>query len=144
MKQKKFYTVKQWQRFKSNDYFDMQEMLCQRYDVILTDYKTRKEKIISVLKKFNQTNFDKSMTQFNNFMKDFGNSMDQLTREIDSPQYKESSNRKVSSRRKNRDNLDLVWGKSNNSVPIWGTSEDNCDSQSQHKANLEKIWGKRN
>jgi hypothetical protein len=29
-------------------------------------------------------------------------------------------------------------------VPIWGASEDNCDSQSQHKANLEKIWGKKN
>jgi len=143
MKQKKFYTVKQWQRFKSNDYFDMQEMLCQRYDVILTDYKTRKEKIISVLKKFNQTNFDKSMTQFNNFMKDFRNSMDQLTREIDSPKRRGLPNRKISSRRKNRDNLDLVWGKSNNSVPIWSTSKDNCDSQSQHKANLEKIWGKK-
>ena len=144
MKQKKFYTVKQWQRFKSNDYFDMQEMLCQRYDVILTDYKTRKEKIISVLKKFNQKNFNKSMTQFGDFMKDFGNSMDQLTREIDSPKRRGSINRKITSRRKNRANLDLVWGKSNNSVPIWGTSEDNCDSQSQHKANLEKIWGKKN
>ena len=143
MKQKKFYTVKQWQRFKCNDYFDMQEMLCQRYDVILTDYKTRKEKIISVLKKFNQKNFDKSMTQFNNFMKDFGNSMDQLTREIDSPKRRGLPNRKISSRRKNRDNLDVVWGKSNNSVPIWSTSKDNCDSQSQHKANLEKIWGKK-
>jgi len=54
MRQRKFYTVKQWKRFKRNDYFDMQDMLCQRYDVILTDYKTRKEKITSVLKKFNQ------------------------------------------------------------------------------------------
>ena len=51
MRQRKFYTVKQWKRFKRNDYFDMQDMLCQRYDVILTDYKTRKEKITSVLKK---------------------------------------------------------------------------------------------
>ena len=144
MRTKKFYTVKQWSKFKSNDYFDMQEMLCQRYDVILTDYKTRKEKIISVLKKFNQKNFDKSMTQFGDFMKDFGNSMDQLTREIDSPKRRGLPNRKISYRRKNRDNLDLVWGKSNNSVPIWGTFEDNCDSQSQHKANLEKIWGKKN
>ena len=144
MRQKKFYTVKQWQRFKSNDYFDMQDMLCQRYDVILTDYKTRKEKIISVLKKFNQKNFDKSMTQFGDFMKDFGNSMDQLTREIDSPKRRGSFNRKISSRRKNRDNLDLVWGKSNNSVPIWSASEDNYDSQKRHEVNLEKIWGKRN
>ena len=143
MKQKKFYTVKQWQRFKRNDYFDMQEMLCQRYDVILTDYKTRKEKIISVLKKFNQKNFDKSMTQFNNFMKDFGNSMDQLTREIDSPKRRGLPNRKISSRRKNRDNLNLVWEKSDSSVPIWSNSKNYDDSQSKHEANLEKIWGRK-
>jgi len=143
MKQKKFYTVKQWQRFKSNDYFDMQEMLCQRYDVILTDYKTRKEKIISVLKKFNQKNFDKSMTQFNNFMKDFRNSMDQLTREIDSPKRRGLPNRKISSRRKNRDNLNLVWEKSDSSVPIWSNSKNYDDSQSKHEANLEKIWGRK-
>jgi hypothetical protein len=144
MKTNKFYTVKQWSKFKSNDYFDMQEMLCQRYDIILTDYKTRKEKIISVLKKFNQKNFDKSMTQFGDFMKDFGNSMDQLTREIDALKQKGSRYKKAQSKRKNRDSPDLVWRKSNNSVPIWGTSEDNYDSQSQHKANLEKIWGKKN
>ena len=137
MKQKKFYTVKQWQRFKSNDYFDMQEMLCQRYDVILTDYKTRKEKIISVLKKFNQKNFDKSMTQFNNFMKDFGNSVDPLTREINTLE-------RDTSRQKNRDNIDLIWGKTHNSVPIWSNSEEIFDSQARHEANLEKIWGKKN
>jgi hypothetical protein len=144
MKTNKFYTVKQWSKFKSNDYFDMQEMLCQRYDIILTDYKTRKEKIISVLKKFNQKNFDKSMTQFGDFMKDFGNSMDQLTLEIDASKQKGSRYKKAQSKRKNRDSPDLVWRKSDNSVPIWGTSEDNYDSQSQHKANLEKIWGTKN
>ena len=45
MRIKKFYTVKQWNCFKDNDYFDMQDMLCQRYDVILTDHKTKKESI---------------------------------------------------------------------------------------------------
>ena len=37
-------------RFKNNDYFDMQDMLCQKYDVILTDYKTKREKVFSLLK----------------------------------------------------------------------------------------------
>ena len=143
MKQKKFYTVKQWQRFKKNNYPDMQEILCQKYDVILTDYKTRKEKVIFMLKKFNQKNFDKSMLQFNNFVKDFGNSMDQLTQETDSPQRKRTHTKKATSGRKNSENLDTVWGKSDDSVPIWGTSEHNCDSQARHEANLEKIWGKR-
>jgi hypothetical protein len=131
MKVKKFYTVKEWNKFKSNDYFDMQDMLCQRYDVILTDYQTKREKIFSVLKKINLKNLDKGITGFSKLVQSFGGSMDQLTREIDSQKHKD------------KDNLDLVWGKSDNSVPIWSTTEKNNDSQAQHKANLEKIWGKR-
>ena len=131
MKVKKFYTVKEWNKFKSNDYFDMQDMLCQKYDVILTDYQTKREKIFSVLKKINLKNLDKGITEFSKLVQSFGGSMDQLTREIDSQKHKD------------KDNLDLVWGKSENSVPIWSTSEKNNDSQAQHKANLEKIWGKR-
>jgi len=131
MKVKKFYTVKEWNKFKSNDYFDMQDMLCQRYDVILTDYQTKREKIYSALKKINLKNLDKGITGFSKLVQSFGGSMDQLTREIDSQTHKD------------KDNLDLVWGKSDNSVPIWSTTENNHDSQAQHKANLEKIWGKR-
>ena len=54
--------------------------------------------------------------------------MDQLTREINSQKSKDA------------DNLDLVWGKSENNVTIWGDSENDFDSK--HKDNLEKIWGK--
>ena len=131
MRDRKYFTVREWNRFKNNDYFDMQDMLCQKYDVILTDYKTKREKIFSVLKKINLKNFDKGLTEFSKLVQSFGGSMDQLTREIDS------------SKSKGKDHLDSVWGKSNNSVPIWVSSEDNFDSQAQHKANLEKIWGKR-
>ena len=131
MRTRKYFTVKEWNRFKNNDYFDMQDMLCQRYDVILTDYKTKREKVFSILEKINLKNFDKGVTEFSKLVQSFGGSMDQLTREIDSQTSKD------------KDNLDSVWGKSENSVPIWSTSENNSDSQSQHKANLEKIWGKR-
>jgi uncharacterized protein YoxC len=131
MRDRKYFTVKEWNRFKNNDYFDMQEMLCQKYDVILTDYQTKREKVFSVLKKINLRNFDKGVAEFSKLVQSFGGSMDQLTREIDSQTSKD------------KDNLDSVWGKSENSVPIWSTSEDNSDSQSQHKANLEKIWGKK-
>ena len=131
MKVKKFYTVKEWNKFKGNDYFDMQDMLCQRYDVILTDYQTKREKIFSVLKKINLKNLDKGITEFSKLVQSFGGSMDQLTREIDSQTSKD------------KDNLDSVWGKSENSVPIWSTSENSSDSQLHHKANLEKIWGKK-
>ena len=76
-------------------------------------------------------NLDKGITEFSKLVQSFGGSMDQLTREIDSQTSKDN------------DNLDSVWGKSENSVPIWSTSENSFDSQSQHKANLEKIWGKK-
>ena len=136
MREKKYYTVKQWNCFKNNDYFDMQDMLCKKFDVILTDHKTKKEKVISILKKFNQRNFNKGMNQFNGFMKDFGNSVDQLTREFDTVE-------KDTPRQKSRDNQDLIWGKSHKSVPIWAATEDDSDSQSRHETNLEKIWGRR-
>jgi len=125
MKEKKFYTVKEWNKFKNND---MQEKLCQKYDVILTDYKTKREKVFSALKKINLKNLDKGVSEFSKLVQSFGGSMDQLTRELDSQKSKDS------------DNMDLVWGKSGNSVPIWGNSKD--DFGSQHKDNLEKIWGK--
>jgi len=131
MRIRKYFTVKEWQKFKTNDYFDMQEMLCQRYDVILSDYQTKKQKTFSLLQKINLKNLDKGVTEFSKLVQSFGGSMDQLTREIDSQTSKD------------KDNLDSVWGKSENSVPIWSTSENSSDSQSQHKANLEKIWGKK-
>ena len=135
MRTRKYFTVEEWQKFKQNDYFDMQEMLCQKYDVILTDYKTKREKIFSVLKKINLKNFDKGITEFSKLVQLFGGSMDQLTREIDSPKRKGSHYKKTTSRSKNDNNLNSIWGESYNSVPIW--SDNDAD-------NLEKIWGKRN
>jgi hypothetical protein len=131
MRDKKYFTVREWNQFKNNDYFDMQDMMCQKYDVVLTDYKTKKEKILSILKKINLKNFDKGVTEFSKLIHSFGGSMDQLTYEIDSQKSKDT------------DNFDLVWGKSNN-LHIWSTSEAKTNSYSQHKENLEKIWGKRN
>ena len=116
MRNRKYFTVKEWNRFKNNDYFDMQDMLCQKYDVILTDYKTKREKVFSALKKINLKNFDKGVTQFSKLVQSFGSSMDQLTREINSQKSKDS------------DNFDLVWGKPGNSVPIWGDSKNDFDS----------------
>ena len=130
MRTRKYFTVREWNRFKNNDYFDMQDMLCQKYDVILTDYKTKREKVFSALKKINLKNFDKGVTQFSKLVQSFGGSMDQLTQELNSGKSKDA------------DNLDLVWGKSENNVPIWNNSKNHFDLQ--HKDNLEKIWGKRN
>ena len=143
MRSRKYFTVKEWNCFKNNDYFDMQDMLCQKYDVILTDYKTKREKVFSALKKINLKNFDKGVTEFSKLVQLFGGSMEQLTRKIDAPKRKGSYYKKTTSKSKNVYNLNLIWGESNNSVPIWGKSE-YFDSDAKHKDNLEKIWGKGN
>ena len=121
MRTRKFYTVKQWQRFKTNDYFDMQELLCQKYDVILSDYQTKKQKTFSLFQKINLKNFDKGITEFAKLVQSFGNSMDQFTTEINDD--------KVSDKK----NLESIWGSSKKQTPIW--SDNDSD-------NLEKIWGK--
>ena len=123
MRTKKFYTVKQWQRFKTNDYFDMQELLCQKYDVVLIDYQTKKQKTFSLLQKINLKNFDKGITEFLKLLQSFGNSMDQFTAEINDDKVSEKKN------------LESIWGPSEKQTPIW--SDNDSD-------NLEKIWGKRN
>ena len=127
MRYKKYYTVKEWSNFRKNNYFDMQELLCEKYDVILTDYKTKRQKIISILSHINLKNLDKGITQFNKLFQSFGESSEQLSKELN------HSNQ-------DRQNLDSIWGKSTNSVPIWGKSK---GSQAQYEANMEKIWGRR-
>ena len=122
MRTRKYFTVEEWQKFKQNDYFDMQEMLCQRYDVILSDYQTKKQKTFSLLQKINLKNFDKGITEFLKLLQSFGNYMDQFTAEID--------NKKISDKK----NLESIWGPSKKQTPIW--SDNDSD-------NLEKIWGKR-
>jgi len=127
MRYKKYYTIKEWDNFRKNNYFDMQELLCEKYDVILTDYKTKREKILSILSHINLKNFDKGISQFNKLFESFGESTEQLTSELHSKQDKR--------------NLDSIWGKSTHSIPIWSDSK---NSQTDHEVNLEKIWGKRN
>ena len=122
MRIRKYFTVEEWQKFKTNDYFDMQELLCQKYDVILSDYQTKKQKTFSLLQKINLKNFDKGITGFSKLVQSFGNSMDQFTAEI--------NDKKISDKK----NLESIWGPSKKQTPIW--SDNDSD-------NLEKIWGKR-
>ena len=122
MRIRKYFTVEEWQKFKQNDYFDMQEMLCQRYDVILSDYQTKKQKTFSLFQKINLKNFEKGIIEFSKLVQSFGNSMDKFTAEID--------NKKISDKK----NLESIWGPSKKQTPIW--SDNDAD-------NLEKIWGKK-
>ena len=69
-----FFTVKEWNRFT----WSIQEVICKKYDVILTDYKTRKEKTLLLLK-INMKNFNKGMDTFNKSLNKFSKTVDSLT-----------------------------------------------------------------
>jgi len=70
-----------------------------------------KSKLVLFLRKFTLKNFDKSMSVFNKAVKDFGDSMDSMTKEMSSDV--EESNKKLKSEaKKNQRNIDKFWGKS--------------------------------
>ena len=118
---KLFFTAKEWNRFS----WSMQEILCKKYNVILTDYKTTKEKIMSVLDNINAKNFDNVMKKSNKVMSQFGKAVDSLTRPY--PELGQDKNTKRDYHSKEK-----IWGES---VDIWSKSEND---------NMERIWGKRN
>jgi len=109
MKSKKRYTVKEWKKL-----YKIQDKLCEKYDIILIDYKSRNEKITEILEKINFKNFNKGIITFNKIIQDFGGSMEQLTSEID----------KVPK----------------NNVKIWS---DDTEFKIEELTDIEKIWGKK-
>ena len=53
-----------WEEFKRFGFLKGQ-VICERYNILLTGYETRNEKILRNLKKINMKNFDRGMTKFN-------------------------------------------------------------------------------
>ena len=77
MRYQKFYTVKEWKRFdrvaereNGND-ITFQEIMLKKYEIILTDYKTKKEKFFAVLDKVSAKNINNGITKFNKGMSQF-------------------------------------------------------------------------
>jgi hypothetical protein len=81
MRYKKYFTVKAWNKFD----LTAQDVLCCRYDIILTDYKTRNEKIIHVLKKFNRRNLNRGIKTFNKGVNNFTKMTDDFDRQVFGP-----------------------------------------------------------
>jgi len=143
MKNKKYYTVRQWNKFKktkvkgTKHHWDTQELMCKKYDIILTDYKTKREQLIIFLKKINMKNINKGIDTFNKAVQAFGGSMDQISKEFGSSSKGQST--------KDKENLEKLWGKSSTEVKIWSdsTKRESKSQRTPDEMNLEKIWGKR-
>ena len=104
--------VAEWKKL-----YNIQEILCKKFDVILTDHKTKKERLISILKNIHLTNINKGIDTFNKMVQDFGDSMETFTTELDKTPK--------------------------NNVKIWSDEprKDSKPHKSQDQINLEKIWG---
>lgn len=76
---KKLFTVKSWQKFDD----EAQQALLRRYDVILIDHHTKRERMDSFVKKLNAENLNKGIDSFNKGVDSFSKSMDSLSLEME-------------------------------------------------------------
>jgi len=110
MRKVRRYTVKEWKKL-----YKIQDKLCSKYEVILTDYKTRQEKAVEIIQKINFKNFNKGMISFNKIIQDFEGSMEKLTSELnESPK---------------------------NDVKILSDESEEKSQETKDKYNLTKLWG---
>jgi hypothetical protein len=133
----------------------MQEIICKKYDVILTNYKTKKEKIILLLHKINMKNFNKGMDTFNKSLNKFSKTVDSMTASANKSSFKGFD------QGKSMDGLgkskNEIWGESNaDSVSLWGKPikltgssvsiwpEKSTKTESKSQSDMESIWGKKN
>ena len=68
---KKYYTMKEWNRFTIN----WQQRLTNKYDVILTDHKTRSEKLRGI---FNGTNLNKNLDRVQGGIESFSKALEKF------------------------------------------------------------------
>jgi hypothetical protein len=66
---------------------------------------------MSILKKVNMQNISHEINTFNKIIREFGDSMGKMTRELSSDIEKSNRESKVRAK-KNQENLDRIWGKS--------------------------------
>jgi hypothetical protein len=108
----KKYTVKEWRKLSN-----LQETLCKKFDIVLIDHKTKREKLFSIIDTINLKNINRGMEIFNKSIQSFGDSMDKLVAEVDKS--------------------------SPNNVKIWSDNTVEEYHKSKDQINLEKIWGKK-
>jgi hypothetical protein len=146
-----FFTVREWNRFA----WSMQEVLCIKYNVILTDYKTRKEKIILLLNKINVKNLNKGTDAFNKSLNQFCKIIDSFTRSI-FKDFDQGKSMAYTFGRVKPISKDEIWGNANSvrlwgkpipssqKVSIWPEKPIRLNSDTSKSDILERIWGKRN
>ena len=70
----------------------------------------KREQIVKILEKINLKNINQCIDTFNKAVQDFGDSMDSMTREM-SEDIEKSNKESEARERKNKENLEKIWGK---------------------------------
>ena len=133
MRYPKKYTCKEWNRFS----WDMQEKLCERYIVILTDYKTKKEKLFQVIDKINVKNLNAGITKFNKGVNSFTKSIES-TNKSKGPSLKGLLNNVTMSQRE----YDSILGKprkiKGNTMSFWGEDAPTRKKRNKRAKSVQK------
>ena len=104
---KKYFTVKNWKKFS----IESQELLLKKYDVILTDHMTRKERYRKILKAILRPTPKQKIRQkqkLNHAIEKVQDSIDKFDQAID---YLSTSLRKQSGSGHDDDPVELIMGK---------------------------------
>jgi hypothetical protein len=159
----KRFTVKEWNRFNKvftkcvgdqEYYLDLQEYLCKRYNIILTDHINpvpMSRKILKWMKKnLTQENLDKGMKTFNDGVENFTKELDAFGKAFGSDQKETKRLLGISDSRTNHNkNIQRLTGSGPGKVKIWSDKpkrtykKKRSRGKSRHDTNMEKIWGKR-
>lgn len=112
-----YYTQKQWNRLDD----EIKENITKQYDVILTNHKTRRERLQEIIDVIDITmprgrkKLNSGIDRFNGIMDDFSDAMDRLSKDMSQIGPK-------------GDISEIMWGKKEN------TAEPDIS---------EKLWGKK-
>ena len=155
IKPKREFLHKEWDRLKTFNkeqvngkifYMDMQMLLCQKYDITITDWLPKWNSHYRTIKKYiNMKNFNKGMNMFNKGVKQFSGSIGEVGNELGGDKRNH-----ISVTRKNKKNLTSLFGTKKKStksqVKIWNEPRKPRRKKyerkkNKDKENLKKIWG---
>ena len=152
MRYPKSYTVKEWKRFNKittdyeiidgqKYYLTMQEILCRQYDIILTDYKTKKERFFEVIDKVSIKNLNNGITKFNKGINEF-------SKIIEDPNKKKRKPIKFGISQKDYDSLFKSPKRKENTMNFWNEDKKtrkkrNRRSKPVQRQDYSALFGKR-
>jgi hypothetical protein len=144
---KRYWTVQQWKKVRKTHekrigdntyYLDMQEMLCKKFDIILVNYRTKREIAMGIIKAVNFRNFDRGMKIFDDAMKEFDSMMKDFGKELGDGN---ASHQKITGKKRRAQprNTLTLWGNTSDAPRIWGTKKETAAPKRRKRTAKKKT-----